>query len=280
MTPIPTTVYFDTNIFDHLYKGIRATPGDVQFLKQRVSDGRLSILVSVINLEEMLMMVPSDRALAVEELQLMDELADRTHIIKPFHELIAEDITAYAQGIPLPSPLIVFPLAARKTLEYLRKSDPTDVEELIRETREQIDTFRVSMREGGHQVRQVARNIRRGDRPTFEQYWHDLSIPFAEAYAERPGQLQACRERGIEGLLQLRSVRLSVSASLSLTYAETFEKRRPQQGDSRDLQHALTASAVRVFVTHDPKFARLLKRVPVSDFRVLTLTEFLGSIFQ
>ena len=107
----------------------------------------------------------------------------------------------------------------------------------------------------------------------------------AEGYAERSGQLSACRARGIEGLLQLRSVRLSIGVSLALAYAQTYglerrpaERRKPQQGDSRDLQHALIASATRVFVTHDPKFARLFKYVPVSNFSVLTLPNFINSI--
>jgi len=282
---ILNAVYFDTNIFDHIHKGIRVTPDDVQFLKQRVRDGRLSILSSIINLEEILMLASGDRDLAVAELQLIDELVDCNHILKPFHQLIDEDVTAYAQGTTLPLPLTEFPHAARETIEFLRNSGTTNMQELIGEIREQIDTFRANMREGGNQVRPIARQIRMEDIPTFEQYWNDLSISFAEAYAERSGQLSACRARGIEGLLQLRSVRLSIGVSLALTYAQTYglerraaERREPQQGDSRDLQHALTASATRVFVTHDPKFARLLKCVPVSDFNVLTLPEFLDSI--
>src|SRR5262249_33676446 len=134
------------------------------------------------------------------------------------------------------------------------------------------------MKQAANEVRAVANQIPRKERPTFERYWQDLSTAFAEGYAEGGGHLPACRERGIDGLLQLRSVRILVGTSLSLTYAETFEERQPQQGDSRDLQHALTASAVRIFVTHDTQFARLLKRVPVNDFSVLTLSEFLASI--
>ena len=57
-----------------------------------------------------------------------------------------------------------------------------------------------------------------------------------------------------------------------------FEKRGAQQGDSRDQLHAIAASAARVFVTDDPQFARLLKRVPVNAFAVLSLPEFIASI--
>ncbi len=280
MPSLLNTVYFDTNIFDHLHKGIRVTPDDVQFLKQHVSDGRLSILASIVNLEEVLTMASRDRDLAVKELQLIEGLVDCNRIIKPFHKLIAEDITAYAQGTTLPSPLVEFPRAARETLESLHNSDTADMQKFSREVQEQIDEFRAGMKQAVNEIRAVANQIPRKERPTFERYWQDLSASFAESYAEGAGQLPACRERGIDGLLQLRSVRLLVGANLSLTYAETFEERQPQQGDSRDMQHALTASAVRIFVTHDTQFARLLQRVPVSDFSVVTLPEFLASIHQ
>lgn len=276
-----TAGYFDTNVFDHLHKGIGAIPADAVLLTERVCEGRLSILLSVMNLEEVLSAVPLDPALALAELRLIANLVDLTHIIKPPHLLLSDDIAAYAQGTTPPPPLIEVSLTIRTNLD--RMIDPTsgDMAELIAvaaEVREQIAEFRSGMRQSISEVRSVAKHIPKKDRPTFDEYWEALSSSFAEGWAERAGQLRPCRERGIDGLLQLRSVRLSISASLSLTYAHTFEAREPQQGDSRDLQHAVTASAARVFVTDDPKFARLLKRVPVENFTVLTLPEFLASI--
>ncbi len=273
--------YFDTNIFDHLHKGIGATTADLELLKARVVDGRLRILFSAINLEEVVSAVFADQALTLAELQLIANLVDLHHIIKPSDMLLTDDIVAFANGTTPPPPLIEVSPAIRANLERMLSPTTSDTAELIdlaREVREQIGEFRAGMKQSVNKVRPIAKQIPKKDRPTFDQYWEALSASFAEGWAERVGQLHACRERGIENLLQLRSVRLSVGASLSLTYAHTFEDRQPQQGDSRDLHHAVAASAARVFVTNDPQFARVLKRVPVNNFSVSALPEFLASV--
>lgn len=111
------------------------------------------------------------------------------------------------------------------------------------------------------------------------RWWERLAAGFAESYAERAGFLDACRERGIQDLLRVRSVQMAIGASLSLIYAQTFEGRKPKPSDSRDILHAAAAAATTdMLVTHDQEFARLLPRISVPDFRVGTLHDLLQQI--
>ena len=71
---------------------------------------------------------------------------------------------------------------------------------------------------------------------------------------------------------------MAVGSALSFAYAETFEKRTPKLGDSRDMQHAVLASAADVFVTHDAALARLLSRIPQVCFEVVDLDKLLRQI--
>lgn len=71
---------------------------------------------------------------------------------------------------------------------------------------------------------------------------------------------------------------MAVGSSLSVAYAETFEKRTPKMGDSRDMQHAVLATVADVFVTHDGPLARLVARIPMDSFRVLDLRALLQEI--
>lgn len=80
------------------------------------------------------------------------------------------------------------------------------------------------------------------------------------------------------GLLDLRGVRMAVGINLSLAYAETFEGRAPDMGDSRDQQHAVSASAADVFVTQDPKLLILAARIPETGLRVMDLRSFLQAL--
>ena len=82
----------------------------------------------------------------------------------------------------------------------------------------------------------------------------------------------ACRERGLDGLVALRPVRLCVGASISLIFATTFgdgvQPRRARRGDGYDAWHAISASAADIFVTGDEDLAEQVERVPMEGFRV------------
>ena len=116
---------------------------------------------------------------------------------------------------------------------------------------------------------------------TFEQYWREAAIRAAEDAAQRVGVLDECRARGIEGLLEIPSVRMAVGSALSLIFAQAREKsaQAPRRQDSRDLQHAvMAASSATVFVTDDGKLLRTVKRVPMPRFDVVDLPEFLAQL--
>jgi hypothetical protein len=48
------------------------------------------------------------------------------------------------------------------------------------------------------------------------------------------------------------------------------QSRKPQSGDGYDLWHAVLASVADSFVTYDTRFAELLGRVPIDNFRVFS----------
>ena len=47
-------IYFDTNIFDHLVKGIGITEAEERALRSAVNSGHISVLLSYLNLEEVM----------------------------------------------------------------------------------------------------------------------------------------------------------------------------------------------------------------------------------
>jgi hypothetical protein len=281
MTGDTCVVYLDTNVYDHLHKLIEVTVEDVEVLKTRVREGRIRIKASVINVEEVLSAVAIVPDVAFAELRLIEELAGLSTVIKPHEFLIRETVAAYIEGSNTPSPLLDLPDEVQASLRRLTDESTDNREELAAlalEVRGQVGGFRSRMRDVTDKVRAVARSIRRRNRPTFEKYWADNCVAFAEGVAAGAGRLGDFPGKGIDGLLQVRSVRFLVGAWLSLTYAYTYEDREAQYGDSRDILHAVSAAAACVFVTNDPKFARIMKRIPVEGLRVLSLPEFIASI--
>lgn len=279
------TVYFDTNVFDHIYKKLHGiTEANESTLRSLVRAGTVSIPLSILNLEETLLILEKEtrRDLVKAELQLILDLADWTRMVKESKQLLTDDITSYAQGSAANSPFIEE--ARLRNIhtgirEMLLNLDPQSISELlgaVYETKTQIAKFKQGMDKG----QEILSPLVEGQRPPrFEQWWERLAAGFAESYVERAGFLDACRERGIQDLLRVRSVQMAIGASLSLIYAQTFEGRKPKPSDSRDILHAAAAAATTdMLVTHDQEFARLLPRISVPDFRVGTLHDLLQQI--
>ncbi len=103
----------------------------------------------------------------------------------------------------------------------------------------------------------------------FEEFWNDAPL-WAEAFADHFGFGDVCRERGLEGLLEVRTVRLCVGAAKSIVYSQVAKGRQPDLGDWHDVWHAIMASVADVFVTQDKRLAEVLARVPGNDCRVIT----------
>src|SRR3990172_3700096 len=109
------TVYFDTNIFDHIHTGKSGvTEADRHALRSAIKAGRISIILSIWNIEEVLAAPESSPDIAVAEFQLMKELTSwrQRGLIKHPEQLLGDDIHCYAHDktllkafLPLNSPI-------------------------------------------------------------------------------------------------------------------------------------------------------------------------------
>jgi len=231
------------------------------------------------NLEEVLSALRSRPGLAIGELRLILDLADKQRLLKPVHLLVGDDIKSYVVTGTPSSPFITDP-AIQSLVRSLQRSSDQDIAELlsvVEATEKQKEHFSAGMRAIRKKILPEARKLR-GRHPSFKDYWKRLAATFAEGFAAHVGVLGACKKRGINGLLELRSLRLAVGMNLSLAYAQTFEGRTPKTGDSRDIHHSVLASAADKFVVHDKEFRRLLSRVPIEDFEVTGLNDLIREI--
>jgi hypothetical protein len=103
-----------------------------------------------------------------------------------------------------------------------------------------------------------------------------------ETSAGQGSVLEKCKKRGIDGLLDIKSVRLAVLATLSLMYSQLYndgqQKRQSRPSDASDLRHAISACAADVFVTNDQRLQKHLSRVPIKEFHLLDLSSFLEGL--
>ena len=95
---------------------------------------------------------------------------------------------------------------------------------------------------------------------------------YAEGLAKAIGLDEACRRRGLDGLVNVRTVRFYVNAlvayAFDITIGKELQPRAPKWGDDYDFWHIILASTADAFVTYDDRLFKLLMRLPIDGFRV------------
>jgi hypothetical protein len=282
---VPTT-YFDANVYDHIDKGYIPAE-EVDAVRTAINRGAMVPYFSLIDVEEVVGQWETDRPAAVRKLRLARDLVGFRRMLKPTFMLMEDGVRAYAAGKQPPAPILPRDqrLFIQRELNRIAADSPTlsrEVSGIVADVRRTKESFRDSMARALERTLAELKPETYSDEErralTFEGFWARAAGPWAEAFAERVGVAPACRERGLDGLLNVRAVRLAVGAALSLVFSQVIERRKPDLGDGYDQWHAIQASAVEVFVTRDTRLARHLMRVPILDFRVLTsLRELLQS---
>ncbi len=269
--------YLDTNVFDHIYKKIGCTGTDITNLRKAIYGRELSIRLSIHALEEILLARKvSPQALAAQ-VKLTLSLANSRALIKPCDQLLLDDIRAYAARGEADRPFLRGDMqnAVADGIAALIESDGEELDDdfvaVLDEARQQKQRFFATLERARQEAAVAAKPPSEG--MTFEQYF-DAAAPCAlESLAERAAVGDACRQRGLDGLLKMKSVRMSLGAALASSYAQIIEGSR---ANSTAIHHAVSAATVaETFVSDDASTRELLARAPIDGFNVTSLPDFL-----
>jgi hypothetical protein len=281
---MPLLAYFDANVFDHVFKRTAGVTQEmVDDLRTAVRSGVLRIPASVVAAEEILATVERSPLDAFALGALYFDLVDVRLCVKPSGQLLTETIRAYAQRSAEPTPYLALTDRERKRWQDLAAggAQEGDVTEVVEEADDQIKDFLDFMRTAWPKGREVfLRHKKNGGKfPSVDDLWPGLSVHHAEAFAIRAGAIRAVKKRGLKGLLARRRVLAAAGAGVGLIYAQVVAGRKPDRGDSRDLQHVIMAAAVRgPFVTHDKRLAKSVRTIPGRPLEVLSLAELLTKV--
>lgn len=270
-------VYFDTNIFDHILKRVNLTDGDLESLLKSVSSKKITILLSILNIEEMISIFKSKKEFPHNEIRLLLNLTSwQNGLIKQYDEIIKEDIKNYISvnnktEYMWPASII------HSNLDFLtfpNELDKKEIKEIIYKTQKQKEDFLSKFIQYREQVDPFVKELK-GRYPSFDEFKNPLIKNFALQIAKGTGLLSEEIEIDIDSILKIRSIKLYSETSLSLVYSQIFEKRTPKIGDSRDLLHTILATPADMFITNDRSFLNILKRITVENMRFQNLKEFI-----
>jgi len=287
---VPRTAYLDANVYNDIER--KAVPEDeVEATRAARRRGALTIRLGVCDLEESALAVWNNNPeLALRRLAIMQDLAGFDSMLHQPADVLEMSIRAYATGTLRPSPLL--PLARR--LEVANRiaegiGNPAAfgpmVTEIVAGVREQKEKHRKLMAEARERAlkkikaRWSPREVRK---LSFEEYFVSGAAGWAEDLARPHGLVAACRERGLDGLLKVPAVRLTVGVLLSQIHAQVVAERLPEGGDGYDVWHAIQASTASVFVTNDQRLVAHMNRIPggTSVRAVKSLRELLDTLGQ
>ena len=114
---------------------------------------------------------------------------------------------------------------------------------------------------------------------SFQCFWEEQAESWTERFADRSGVLAECKKRGIQGLLEIRSVRMVVWIIIAHLYNYIVEEKKPERSDFPDWLHASAAAATTDrFVCHDNRLRRLCGFAPLDDFQALRLPDFMEEV--
>jgi hypothetical protein len=218
----------------------------------------------------------SPQALAAQ-IKLTLSLASSRTLVKPCTQLLLDDIRAYAARGEADRPFLRGDMqnAVADGIAALIESDGEELEDDFLAVLEQVRQEKQHFFAALEQARQEAEAV---SRPTsgwtgFEQYFDAAWLPVLEILMERAGVADRCRERGLDGLLKIKGVRMSVGAVLASIYAQMSSG---SVLNSVSLHHAVSAAAVAETFVSEPLANRdLLARVPMEGLSLTSLPEFL-----
>ncbi len=266
------TAYFDTNIYDEIFKG-KVEPKVLVQLGIAVGSGRLRVLLSEAVLEELAAVVGIDPAGAAGRVRLAATVTcwRNVGLVRDHTELLAGSLHAIEHATEPPcnfkSGDIVGQLA-----DTLTSPEPGAVQRFLTGMRTHKAEFMNTNREAAGELRKEFAPLLSASPPSFDDFWRWLAPQNLSVVMGRLGEhVTTAAAAHFPPLLAAAGV------AASLMYAQTVEGRAAKPGDSRDLHHAVIASAAQVFVTRDAEFARRLVRVPGLSFRVASLTELVAS---
>jgi len=271
--------YLDTQAYAHIYAKIGCTGTDLANLRKVIYGRELAIRLSLHTLEEILLGRKLSPQAFAAQIKLVASLGNSRALIKPCEQLLFDDIRAYAASGHADRPFLGAEMQ-NKVADGIAGLIETDGEELeeeflevLHQARQQKQQFSALLQHALPQLATAREPL--PDAISFEQLFA-AAAPLLQSLAARAGAGDGCRQRGLEGLLNIKSVRMTLGATLAATDAL---RGQPRPANPIEIHHAVSAAAVaETYVSAAPSGREFISRLPMNGFNVITLPEFLKNL--
>ena len=231
--------YFSTAVFDQLYRKDGCSSADIAALRKAIYGRELTVRLSLHNLEEILTRKERPQALSAQLRQALS-FASLRSLIKPCENLLIDDVRNYAAQGAASNPFLHGPIQDDIS-SGIAELIETDGEEFTDEFRAVLD----EVRRQRFKIVTLCDRLRmtiaeKTDEPQSEIFTPEkLRFEFGPSLASKiailAGVSENCAERGLSGLLEIRTVGIAVM----LILANAAE----QSSRWAEVHHVLSAAA-------------------------------------
>lgn len=282
------TVYFDRNAFAdicELRNGL--TNRDVLKIKSAVVSGSVIIPASATIFVETIRVLKESPTEYHKQIRTVLSLVDKHRMVKHPEVLLRDDCYRFAEGMTETSRTVRTPRGQRAALSLSKNR--AGLIDLASDTDHFFDRVASRMTEALLKAREAGLQRNVGRPKNFRELWDSLSTKAVEGLVSRCSQEvnEKCRDRGLDEMLKVKSIRFYTLYYLSLIQSGWFgiqdKPRKVRPGDFGDWFHAVQASVADIFVTQEAKtkagrLPYILNQLPTPDFVVMSVQEFLGTI--
>lgn len=269
--------YLATDAFDHLYRRVGCTAADIAALRKAIYGRALSIPLSLQTLEEIFLDSGATARMRSAQMRMLLSISSPRRLLKPADDLLMDDLHSFAAGGQAASPIQRGEVqnAISAGISALLESDGDEMDEDFVEALEAARRQRESL--GAALAELPGAGGPAAAEDGFDEYFRQCAPGVAEALAERAGVAARCRERGFDGLLKIKSVRMWIGAVLWLGWTQAIESRSPSSEEVSDAMHAVAAAAsADKLVTDNERLLTLSTRASVEGFEAIDLKALLA----
>lgn len=274
--------YFDRNIFGDIkkLKEISEASHEITTLQRAVDEGKLTVLLSTTVLGETLPALRHSTGTLSRELKVIFTLVEKRRMIKPADDLLREAVQSYAFARRLPD---MFTKTPKMLSDFLIKGKLTrDLQEFTEGVISRSDRFADNFTKIFSEVRRIGEE-RDLCRPSdFQEFWKEMAPAIAEWLAKQHGVYKQCMARGIEGMLENKTVTLYTIYYSSWVFARCFGEQgtpgKVRASEMGDFFHAVQASAADIFVTKDSTFSKWLRQVQIKNLEIISFRELIEQL--
>lgn len=272
-------IYFDRNVWGNLrdFANSPERADIITRLQERIATKRFEVVLSTTVLEETLPLLGHSEARFLEEIRLIFSVVGVRQIIKSPDELLSEAVQSYAFDRRLPAMFTRTPAILRRFVANGKSRK--EVFEWSKAAVDLANGFPKKLDPAFDEVKRFIEEHGIQAPGSLEEFWTRMGPSFAEWLCDRFGVLERCKDRGIDGLLKNKTVRLYTVYYAALVRAKLFGEQgtpgKVRPGESGDFFHSVQASAADVFVTEDARLRRWLEEVPIEGLLVIGLRQFI-----